>query len=62
AIVTDRKVEQYYLTYKDQKFLNRSLSEVRDLVVEDYKKMVLQVEFKKWLDQEKRRQKWDINE
>lgn len=60
AIVTDRKITQYYETNKQNKFLDQPLEQIKDLVIEDYKRDVLRVEFNKWMDQEMRRQKWTI--
>src|SRR5690606_40992527 len=62
AIVTDQKIKQYYDSHKEERFLNQPLESIRELVVKDYQTTYLKVEFKRWVDQEIRRQKWDIYE
>ncbi|MCB1197319.1 MAG: hypothetical protein R3A45_10000 [Bdellovibrionota bacterium] len=62
AIVTERKIQAYYSEYQQNRFLGKSYDDIKDVVEQDYKKSYLQTEFKKWIDQEIRRQKWTIYE
>jgi hypothetical protein len=60
VVITDQRLEQHYQTWKSTRFLNKSYEEVAVKVREDLSKTLLQEEFQKWVDQEKRRQKMII--
>ena len=57
VVITDQRLEMHYQTWKSSRFLNKSYEEVSAKVKEDLSKTLLQEEFQKWIDQEKRRQK-----
>ena len=57
VVITDQKVHDHYQTYKQERFFNHNFSDVELKVKEDLSSMLLDEEFQKWVDQEKRRRK-----
>ncbi len=60
VVISEQRLEAHYKTWKNTRFLNKPYQEVETKVREDLSKMLLQEEFQKWIDQEKRRQKMVI--
>lgn len=57
VVMTDQKVQDHYATWKKDRFGNRSFDEAQEKVKEDLAMSLLNEEFQKWVDQEKRRRK-----
>lgn len=56
-VMNDQKVLDHYATWKKDRFGNKSFDETQQKVKEDLAMTLLDEEFQKWVDQEKRRRK-----
>jgi len=57
VIITDEKITNHYNTWKNTRFFNKPLDEIRQKVKDDLSRTLQKEEFEKWVDQEKRREK-----
>lgn len=56
-VITDQKIQEHYQTWKKDRFGNQSFPDSQQKVKDDLSMSLLDEEFQKWVDQEKRRRK-----
>lgn len=57
VVITEQKLLDHYQTWKSTRFMGRPYVEVQKMVNDDLSQTLLDEEFQKWVDQEKRRKK-----